>query len=324
VLCCGGVLTGTLSAELTSALAGAGHTPDPDTGLVHLGDGRWYDLALGRPLQPNPFGGVPTVPQSLNRFAATPLGQPGVREGVASTWNPFSGAFVSNTVNQVLSTSLYDAAEQGLGAYLRASLHTIPGNPIWAERTILVASNSLVEEGLLRAGTAGLVLKKLVGAPPGSSRARFFGAGRTMFEQAMLRNSDEVAVRAIVGYEISYAHRLPAGRVVGKLVAGKLGLHALDLGIGVIVDVGYQAWLDHNNPYLTRSQFAGRLVTAGIGSGVSFVAGLAAPALLGGPVTWVALGTGIVVAILWDIAATPVIYRIAGLNPERNLAPLQE
>ena len=36
---------------------------------------------LGRPLQPNPAGGPPTVPQALNRYAATPLGQPGVAEG---------------------------------------------------------------------------------------------------------------------------------------------------------------------------------------------------------------------------------------------------
>jgi hypothetical protein len=41
--------------------------PDLATGLVHLGNGRWYAPALGRPLQPSSFGGVPTAPQSLNR-----------------------------------------------------------------------------------------------------------------------------------------------------------------------------------------------------------------------------------------------------------------
>lgn len=75
----GGVLANTLPTEMSAALANQGTLPDPDTGLVYQGDGRYYDPALGRPLQPNPFGGVPTVPQSLNRYAATSLGQPGVR-----------------------------------------------------------------------------------------------------------------------------------------------------------------------------------------------------------------------------------------------------
>jgi len=71
----GGVLTSTLPLTLTGTLS---DTPDAATGLVHLGGGRWYDSALGRPLQPNPAGGPPTVPQVLNRYTATAVGQPGV------------------------------------------------------------------------------------------------------------------------------------------------------------------------------------------------------------------------------------------------------
>ncbi|MCB8969125.1 MAG: hypothetical protein H6660_19785, partial [Ardenticatenaceae bacterium] len=59
-------------------------------GMVYLG-GRWYDPALGRPLQPNAAGGPPTLPQALNRYVAMPLGQPGVyesatRESVLTDW----------------------------------------------------------------------------------------------------------------------------------------------------------------------------------------------------------------------------------------------
>jgi hypothetical protein len=36
---------------------------------------RTGDPALGRPLQPNPVGGPPTVPQALNHYAATSLPQ---------------------------------------------------------------------------------------------------------------------------------------------------------------------------------------------------------------------------------------------------------
>ena len=51
-------LTNTLPLTLTGTLP---DLPDAATGLVHLGDGRWYDPALGRPLQPNPAGGPPIV-----------------------------------------------------------------------------------------------------------------------------------------------------------------------------------------------------------------------------------------------------------------------
>jgi hypothetical protein len=84
---------------LTATLAGSGATPDPNTGLVYLGDGRYYDPALGRPLQPNPAGGPPTVPQALNRYATTPWGAPGVAQGVANNafnWTPHAVGFVKN------------------------------------------------------------------------------------------------------------------------------------------------------------------------------------------------------------------------------------
>lgn len=80
----GGILSSTLSVTLTNALAGQGDAPDPSAGLVYLGGGRYYDPSLGRPLQPIPIGGPPTVPQALNRYSATPLGQPGVTQAVMS------------------------------------------------------------------------------------------------------------------------------------------------------------------------------------------------------------------------------------------------
>ncbi|MEM7030107.1 MAG: hypothetical protein AAF629_11120 [Chloroflexota bacterium] len=66
----GSVLNSTVSPNLTTALAGAGAVAEPDTGLAYLGNGRYYDPQLGRPLQPNASGGLPVVPQSLNRYAA--------------------------------------------------------------------------------------------------------------------------------------------------------------------------------------------------------------------------------------------------------------
>ncbi|MBP8002484.1 MAG: hypothetical protein KA314_24480 [Chloroflexi bacterium] len=78
----GAVLTGTMPVTLTQTLL---DMPDGTTGLVYQGNGRYYDPTLGRPLQPNPAGAPPTVPQALNRYAATPMGQPGVFQTQASS-----------------------------------------------------------------------------------------------------------------------------------------------------------------------------------------------------------------------------------------------
>jgi hypothetical protein len=84
----GGVLANTLPMSLTGTLP---DVPDVATGLVHLGGGHYYDPALGRPLQPNSAGGPPTLPQALNRYAATAVGQPGVAQasqGDGFNWTP--------------------------------------------------------------------------------------------------------------------------------------------------------------------------------------------------------------------------------------------
>ena len=62
---------------------------------------------LGRPLQPNPAGGPPTVPQALNRYAATEWGPPGVAEG-AEQPDPLVAAAEKGLLKTVLSTATDD------------------------------------------------------------------------------------------------------------------------------------------------------------------------------------------------------------------------
>ncbi len=108
----GAVLTSTLPATLTTTLAGSGDVPDPDTGLVYLGDGRWYDPALGHPLQPNPAGGPPALPQALNRYSPTPWGPPGVSQSV-STLSAL--AFATSIAKNTASNALAYAVGETLG-----------------------------------------------------------------------------------------------------------------------------------------------------------------------------------------------------------------
>jgi RHS repeat-associated protein len=64
----GEVLSSTIPPTITGRLSGG--QLDSDAGLVYDGAGRFYDPVLGLYLQPDPFGGAPEAPGSLNRYAA--------------------------------------------------------------------------------------------------------------------------------------------------------------------------------------------------------------------------------------------------------------
>ena len=315
----GSVLTSTVPITLTGALL---DVPDAATGLVHLGGGRWYDPALGRPLQPNPAGGPPTVPQALNRYAATPLGQPGVYAAASSAWNPFTDDYTSNIGKALVSNEASEVVKRGAHAYLRASAYTIIGDPIVDTVTQVVARSELVEKAILAAGAGGILARDLLPA----SLQRF---GRSLFDKTVELNSRIVAEEVVIGSYFSYGHRLPAGRIAGKLVGSKLGLHLLDAGIGLGVDMGYQWFLDAGNPYLNTTQRWQRARVQGFGSLLSFaggtVAGKGTAALIGtsfgGPVGFV---VGVGISIAWDVWVAPWIYDNIGAVPTRNLAPLAE
>ena len=77
---------------------------DSQNPINSYGGGRWYDPALGRPLQPNGAGGPPLVPQALNRYAATGVGQPGVAETTFNAGN----ALAIHSVQKAVELKLID------------------------------------------------------------------------------------------------------------------------------------------------------------------------------------------------------------------------
>lgn len=101
-------------------------------------------------------------------------------------------------------------------------------------------------------------------------------------------------------------------------------------GVGLVVDVGYQLWMDWDNPYLTTSQWLGRGAVAAAASGISF--GVATPigfyagkilgSIVPGAGTIVGIVAGVTIGVALDLTVIPFVYEFTGLNPERNLVPL--
>ena len=315
----GGVLTSTMPLTLTGALP---DTPDAATGLVHLGGGRWYDPALGRPLQPNPAGGPPTVPQALNRYAATAVGQTGVYQAAAS--NPFGTALG----HQMPGTAM------GLAIDL-APASIVAGQQLWG----LIEINTLPTRGL-----AGMV-SRFTTSRLGQAFTRLpFGLGKKMAGRYASRYSsslteirldqggslaDELLASGGVIHSRYSNTRLLSQRKVPIIKQGPYGelypLRAVlkTASAAFVIGAGFQAYEDWGNPYLTRDQKIRRMVISG---GVSFTsAGIGAlvGTAIGGPVgTVVGAGFGFGIGLLAELKLTPRIFERSGDIPKRHLAPL--
>ncbi len=309
----GAVLTNTLPLTLTGTLP---DVPDAATGLVYQGGGRWYDPALGRPLQPNAAGGPPTVPQALNRYTATPLGQPGVYQAVASRSD-----FGLWAQQQAIKTPIGQAI--GGDAFAWGAKETG-----WL-RVSIQAEQRLIPESLQH-------LDLISRQSPGFNRrvrGLFQNGFRTAFSDAYHIEARAGRVhRSVLNLRLSDAANLNL-RVLeretvdvfltsGKAIAGDLGL-AIGLG------VAFQVWGDWDDPDVTAGQKWGRVGATGGGALLSGSIGLAVNSILiaakigSGPAGWIALGVGLGADFLWEKYATPWIYEKRGYNPNRNLAPLQ-
>ena len=256
-------LTNTLPLTLTGTLP---DLPDAATGLVHQGGGRWYDPALGRPLEPNTAGGPPTLPQALNRYAATPLGQPGVYEAAQSdafNLTPHAVGFAKNTAVElardisVITGYTYEGIRriavrgsyQTLTQNLPDALQEFPGRLVGSDpeamfylTRIRVQADTPLQIGV-RARQLAQELTE--GLPDGSlvqTRGGLSGYVRT------------------------------ADAIPGKL-DDVINLNYIGFGLDFAIGFAFQFGQDYGNPYLTSGQ-------AVLHAGVSGVGGAATSLLI--------------------------------------------
>jgi hypothetical protein len=111
---------------------------------------------------------------------------------------------------------------------------------------------------------------------------------------------------------------------VAGFLFSTVGKNVLDLGFGLVIDVGWQAAVDYPlyaQGDITPLQYGGRLGVAASGSALSWGLGIGAGALVataGAPVLVVG-GTifvvGVSVNVVFDIYAAPWLNDTAGFEP---------
>jgi RHS repeat-associated protein len=323
----GAVLTSTLSATLTTTLAGSGDMPDPDTGLVYLGDGRWYDPALGRPLQPDPIGGPPALPQALNRYSATPWGAPGVAVGasfITSTGLPLNGLEQSiinaSPAGDPIFIAFRDTAAQTALGYAAGKVIEATA---WGRLTIATSQStwyrtigrtSLNLRPLFQRGGLQPQLGKTFRAYTTLGRVRALGGGRYLAETGQIIDTAGLPASAVVRFASLLG---PGLRITGGAGAA-FGMSAT-----------FQWIEDWNDPYLTPTQRNWRIGVSGLGGLGGWGAGLIATEIAAGAGagSWagpIGIITGATVTFVWIVWVQPFIFKEGGLNPERNLASLQD
>ncbi|MEW5956937.1 MAG: hypothetical protein AB1801_04380, partial [Chloroflexota bacterium] len=315
----GNVLEKDLSPELETALAGQGAVGDPDTGLVHLGGGRFYDPGLGRPLQPNPTITAPMVPQALNRYSATPIGQPGVGEGASTHLHPLlvtaGKGVLKSTISATIGRRLAALAENRLPfivAYRptgRMELTLFMSR--WARYKYFASGAASPFEG------SGIPV-------PGWGRSFRAYAVRGLVTEIepglfLMENGELVETGALPKSATVLTAEMLRPVNITRFIAGGAFAFVLSAGVQYLGDVG--------NPYLSSEQISRRVSIAGVGGTIAWGVGTGTTLALAwaGAGAWagpIGIGTGFVTGFIWFGFVQPVIFEGSGLSPKRNLAPL--
>jgi hypothetical protein len=340
----GSVLSSTLPVTLTQQLLSS-QGLDSRLGLVYHGDGRYYDPAIAHTLQPDPFGGVPQLPQTLNRYAVPTAGS--VVGQVSPGLHPLL-ATAAKGASKTAATAI--VANPARGALI--GLLTAPRPTGWVNLTVRglrgsfpssLSGLSLVEtyEGM----TLGEGMACLLGCGDMGLRLRLFGSSvqdtirrglglqpvwETRAGRVFLPDMDELAQVEVLAATTETRAALSATPALWLK-------HGLGMSWAVGLNVLVQYLGDVGDPFLTPEQRNWRLFSAGAGGGTGgylFVLGAQAlfTAKVGAVLGIEAGPAGVVVGsaagfiyglVYFGFVQPQIVFPAFGLGSKRNLAPLQ-
>jgi hypothetical protein len=305
--------------------------PDAATGLVHQGNGRYYDPTLGRPLQPNPAGGPPAAPQALNRYAATPAGQVGVAAEVYQTMAGNRLSLSQYFLDQARGEVREGFAGLGVAATTEAyAREAVKGRLDVSPFRIFRIARAGYGDAFTEA-PGGRYVSDLV-ARLGPEKYRSLDSG--MVIDLSLVRRDYARFQPRFGFDESGLKRVLGGKFSGEFVGGAL------VELAFALPELEATW---SNPYFTPGQQrvqtvvtlggvgASAVVGAGIQVGVSVKLGGVLGAWVG-PVGFVAgVSAGVGVNFFWDHAVRPgvswvfvnLLQRPDPFSETRNLVPFK-
>jgi hypothetical protein len=293
--------------------------PDSRTGLVHLGGGRYYDPAIGRPLQPNTSGAPPTMPQALNRYTAAVAGQPGVLQAETEWLPPL--APVLHQVPALAAKKPIEALSQRLwaqtiyksmpGSYGLVELQGAARHLNWGfldEFTHVNQVNSRLADGFLRKPASYFFRGSRIRTMQGRMFLGHIADDAFLSGQAVTLRQGVTA--RLLAREFSYGVDSVATAASAKRIGSALGV-----GFAGIASAGIQLAYDYNNPYLTGKQKTFRFGISGLFGAGAGLAGV----VVGGPAGIV---LALVVRIGFELGVVPQVFQYLGLTPTRDLEPL--
>jgi hypothetical protein len=313
----GSVLTSTLPVTLTQRLLSS-QGLDSRLGLVYHGDGRYYDPVIAHTLQPDPFGGVPQLPQSLNRYAAIPLGPSGVVQAANQGLNPL----LTVAGKGALKTTISATAGQRLVAIAESQLPLVVAHRAAGMQLTLIMSR-WARYRYFSSGAASPFEWGSVAMPGWGRSFRAYTVKGLVTEVEpglFLTESGELVETGVLPKSAAVLTAEAFTPVnITRFIAG--GSFAFLLSAGV------QLWFDYPNPYLSGEQKSKRTALAGVGGLGAWGTGTVTTLALtwAGAGAWaghIGMGVGFVAGFIWFGFAQPAIFEARGMSPKRNLAPL--
>jgi hypothetical protein len=309
----GSVLSSTLPVTLTQRLLSS-QGLDSRLGLVYHGDGRYYDPAIAHTLQPDPLGGVPQLPQTLNRYAV-PSGA-SVAGQVSPGLHPLLATATKGTAKTALTALIANPARGALIGLLTAP------RPTGTLLTLIMsrwARYQYFSSGAASPFEWGSVAMTGWGR---SFRAYTVRGLVTEIEPGLfLTESGELVETGVLPESAAV---LTAEAETRAILSGTSALwlkHGIGMSWAVALNFAVQYWFDLRNPYLTPQQrWARARWAAGFGGIVGYGLSYAAAAAFGGPV---GIAVGFTWGLIWFGVLQPRVFEGEGLSPKRNLAPLQ-